>query len=188
MHRNPRRNSLYQKTIFLPVYGVAEIFNTDAAHTIFLHRIVKMRTYRLHGYPQPVCQKGKPVVMENNPEDHHHLCPGPPRNLSKRNTRRRNPAFIDQRAFTSGCRFSLPVEICNPGVSSYLIGTYISPILQIHLSVGRSVQPFQPYRTLSLSGAERFLHQMRKMPKSMRHGYPCLGNAQQSGMHPLRQL
>ncbi|HDW3215377.1 TPA: hypothetical protein RMM40_004428 [Escherichia coli] len=65
MHRNPRRNSLYQKTIFLPVYGVAEIFNTDAAHTIFLHRIVKMRTYRLHGYPQPVCQKGKPVVMEN---------------------------------------------------------------------------------------------------------------------------
>lgn len=76
MHRNPRRNSLYQKTIFLPVYGVAEIFNTDAAHTIFLHRIVKMRTYRLHGYPQPVCQKGKPVVMENNPEDHHHLCPG----------------------------------------------------------------------------------------------------------------
>ena len=69
-----------------------------------------------------------------------------------------------------------------------ILSVLISPILQIHLSVGRSVQPFQPYRTLSLSGTERFLHQMRKMPKSMRHGYPCLGNAQQSGMHPLRQL
>lgn len=73
--KSPSQQPLSENHL-LPVYGVAEIFNTDAAHTIFLHRIVKMRTYRLHGYPQPVCQKGKPVVMENNPEDHHHLCPG----------------------------------------------------------------------------------------------------------------
>ncbi len=72
--KSPSQQPLSENHL-LPVYGVAEIFNTDAAHTIFLHRIVKMRTYRLHGYPQPVCQKGKPVVMENNPEDHHHLCP-----------------------------------------------------------------------------------------------------------------
>lgn len=60
----------------LPVCGAAEIFNTDAAQTIFLHRIVKMRTYRLHAYPQLVCQKGKSVLMENNSEDHHHLGTG----------------------------------------------------------------------------------------------------------------
>lgn len=34
MHRNPRRNSLYQKTIFLPVYGVAEIFNTEESRPV----------------------------------------------------------------------------------------------------------------------------------------------------------
>ncbi|EPT6264728.1 hypothetical protein ACVQ0V_005345, partial [Escherichia coli] len=66
MHRNSRRNSLHQ-TGFLPVCGAAEIFNTDTSQTAFLHRIVKMRTYRLHAYPQLVCQKGKPVLMENNP-------------------------------------------------------------------------------------------------------------------------
>ena len=97
--------------------------------------------------------------------------------LSKRNTRRRNPAFIDQRAFTSGCRFSLPVEIRNPGVSSYLIGIGIPPILQIHLSVGRSVQPFQPYRTLSVPGAGKDpVTKMRQMSKSLRHGHSRLGN------------
>ena len=96
--------------------------------------------------------------------------------LPQRYAWRRDPAFVDQRAAASGCRLSLPVEIRNPDVSSNFIGIGIPPILQIPLSVGRSVQSFQPDRTLSVPGAGKQLYKMRQMSKSLRHGHSRLGN------------